>query len=418
MRLVPKGDRFRQCYGQWTADIARMIVNSSPGLSFGLYGRWGAGKSSACQALERKIYEVARDAGGNGVDPPTFQCVHVDVFRLRLLPPEGQGDAWRAAVREAIRFEEQPRWDWRKICGAIRFVAPLLPKGGGQMRALADAAEELAVKRNSDLVRANRDPATAVDRLVVFLDDLDRCDPKEAIAVLSNVGSSIFADADAADSNPSSLVPTVIVVCDPDVLAAHVAQACGVAKRAGLDVVSKYIHVPLMLPTGLTRGHVDLLPTLMPRFLSEGLRTLFASAALKAVGFIPIREILAALPQGAVWAMALGSELEQAQERANLCCSLLYFSILANAVPELGRVLSRTPHAFIPLHDLLMPGPKHPTDLGNLQDALGRQIVEILAERGDLLHLGRDVMNVSLSDSWRQRIAAIIASHSSPLDRS
>ena len=47
---APNASWFTYCHPQWTYDLATLL--RKPGLhrSFGLFGRWGAGKSSACEA--------------------------------------------------------------------------------------------------------------------------------------------------------------------------------------------------------------------------------------------------------------------------------------------------------------------------------------------------------------------------------
>jgi len=59
MLLSPNATVFSTCYSEWLVDVAQFIVGAPSGLTVGLYGRWGSGKSSACKALITEIYKLS-----------------------------------------------------------------------------------------------------------------------------------------------------------------------------------------------------------------------------------------------------------------------------------------------------------------------------------------------------------------------
>jgi hypothetical protein len=189
---------------------------------------------------------------------------------------------------------------------------------------------EIARQRAARLDAAKLD----LDRIVLFIDDLDRCDPREAVKILANVNrNELLKDANC------------VILCDPNVLASHVASEFGVESRDGLQSISKYIHAPLFLPTGETPQHTETLEEQARRI--GGVTAELLKAARFAVGKVPIREVLAALPQASLWLSCISGPM---QEQAN---AFLCISMLGNAYPRLIGAIHRNPASLLPLRQML-----------------------------------------------------------------
>ena len=58
--LKPNPDSFRKSYPEWVERTAELIASSAEGTTFGIFGPWGSGKTSASMALKNSILYAAR----------------------------------------------------------------------------------------------------------------------------------------------------------------------------------------------------------------------------------------------------------------------------------------------------------------------------------------------------------------------
>lgn len=180
---APIIDKADDCLGRFAVAraIHRVIVNAPAGWStrIGLYGRWGSGKTSVLNLLEN----IERDNGSIVVrfsawsasgETGVIALFH-DALR-RTLGQHGISLPWtnrvKAATSPIMRWIRRVKWIGR---GAE--VAGQLPPGSTDVanQALSHAFEWLAVGP-MDLQRLTQQLGGR--RVVVFMDDLDRSDPK------------------------------------------------------------------------------------------------------------------------------------------------------------------------------------------------------------------------------------------------
>jgi hypothetical protein len=283
VRLQPDKDAFQACYGVWLDQVAGLIRGSEIGTSFGLLGPWGSGKSSACAALVWKIHGLNKAESGL-----SFQCVTIDTFKLRNLSKfEQDSEIYNQLSDEILLKAEVRNWGKhrKRVYEALKQISPALSIFGnlGAGDLIAKLAERAIKEVDKDTAPQDLPESPNVDRVVIFLDDLDRCDPQEAMMILGNINSHSFVNA-----------TNIIVACDPDVLAAHISSACGIPKHSGRDVLSKYLHVPIRVPMGENKEHKAVLATRLADLqCDEKLK----NAVLRHHAALPIREILSAIPQ-------------------------------------------------------------------------------------------------------------------------
>jgi len=129
----------------------------------------------------------------------------------------------------------------------------------------------------------------------VFLDDLDRCEANSAWSILRHARRAL----------PETRT-VYAIVCDPVVLGHHISHALGVSLAHGFQAVLKYIDVPIKIPTSLTPEHSESLESRLVEDMSEDWP--LAEVARDAIGSIPVRDVLAALPQASFWLSTWGAD--------------------------------------------------------------------------------------------------------------
>ncbi len=339
---MPNPKTFAECYPEWVQDVARLIVAADPGVTFGLYARWGSGKSSACGALERSIYDAAHEKARIAV------VVTLNAYALRQSP--------RAAAEVALSREldisvTSKKSDGRQVKALFdvisRFLPPAVSATGVPGSTAASAAISVLAQTGSGLAGQRSDAEASrlvedldADKVIVFIDDLDRCRPDEALHVLAQCVDPVAAR-----------VANVLIACDPEVLASHAASAFGVSRVAGLEAISKYVNVPLYLPTGITKAHSAAYERHVAGASIE-MRDRLVAAAVQATGIVPVREILAALPQATLWALRTAALHGDADALA-LAHPIFYTALLAVILPEIVRVAQISPESFNILSELV-----------------------------------------------------------------
>jgi hypothetical protein len=392
MSLYPDASLFEQCYPEWVADVAALIAKSKPGTVFGIYGPWGSGKSSACDALRPKIYDESSKL------KQVVECVVINAFQLRMLSAEDAGKTAKEAIRRAITLDDPQRE--RSAERRLRIYGFLQKIGGHRvMSAISgmsygDLALDVAGAIGKNEVQGERDKherdmRAELDRVFIFIDDIDRCDPRQAVELLANINQPEL-----------SKEATVIVLCDPHVLASHVAHEFGIEMRDGFQSISKYIHAPLFLPGGSTENHKDTLNLHAAKI--GGVSGELLSAARSAIGMVSIREILAALPQASLWFNF------SPHKGINAASVFLFVSIAANAAPRIINVLHRETTALINLKSMVQ-SPSTPS--GQALVMFGQRLQEdFFLRRPDIVALGRLLMKGD--DSEFRSLAPILGRYS------
>ncbi|MEV0717480.1 P-loop NTPase fold protein [Asanoa sp. NPDC050611] len=275
-------------YARIAEALAGIIRESEPQFAVGIFGGWGAGKTTLMRAIRSKLDE---DDGLVLVDfnawrferEPLLLVPLLDTIRAALVVwSAGRGEEARERLRSlTLRIGRVVRALATGLSGEVGFpgavkvkydvgraIDALNPTGG------AEGAQSLYVGAFDELAETfGQLQSGGVSRIVVFVDDLDRCLPENALDVLESM--KLFFD----------LVGFVFVVgLDDDVVERAVlsrfAQSpgaatdgsagapTGLAERLSRDYVKKIFQVPYSLPP------------MAPQDLNGLLRSMYSEAGL------------------------------------------------------------------------------------------------------------------------------------------
>lgn len=167
-------------FEKYVSAVSAAIIGGKPAqYTVGLYGPWGSGKSSILLALQREL----ENAG------PNVKVVTFDAWRheraTNLLAPL----MWslKAVLEESNSGSS--RIAWKKIFGGLEFQAFGF---GVRVPAEADRSEEAAgaIDEYMEAIGSLSQVGKSLDpgqRIVVLVDDLDRCSPDKVIEVIEAI---------------------------------------------------------------------------------------------------------------------------------------------------------------------------------------------------------------------------------------
>jgi hypothetical protein len=268
---------------KYSLALSNFITRSDTPITVGLQGEWGTGKTSlmsllledfnnkdiACSWVNTWEYSMFRDA--NETTPGVLRamleklkqsCIDRGVWTLK--------DETQAKFKSAAKFlgglanqivANQTGID---VKGAAEGIS-------GQERAIAEIAEIKALISDiiNDLIN---DPKNPIQKVVFFVDDLDRIPPGDAVEVLEAL-KNIF-------DIPKCVF---ILAIDYDVVVK------GLNEREFRSFFDKIIQVPFSMPTGtydIENFLVEKLKTIGIE-ISEDDKKLYTSAVRHTIGFNP-----------------------------------------------------------------------------------------------------------------------------------
>jgi hypothetical protein len=166
-------------FERYVSAIAAAIVGGEPAqYTVGLYGPWGTGKSSILLALEQEL----KTNHQQGVTAVTF-----DAWRHERAPNLLAPLMW--TIKAALDQQSSAKEVWKKIFGGLEFQAFGF---GFRMPSEADRSSQ-SMGAVNDYMLAMSSLTTIGEhlgdgrRVVVLVDDLDRCSPDRVIEVIEAI---------------------------------------------------------------------------------------------------------------------------------------------------------------------------------------------------------------------------------------
>ncbi|WP_225094765.1 P-loop NTPase fold protein [Streptomyces sp. CoH27] len=244
----PEGDSFH--FGPYVDVLHAAVEQATPlPLTVGVFGSWGAGKSSFLRLWERRF-----EAGKTRTiwfNPWKYDR-KVEVWAALLHTILAEMEQEETLKEKAVRLAKAATWlSVRAGLG----TAAALGTGGVIKRedvdellqglSEGDAEQYRQVNRfEADFADAVREFVGADGRLVVFVDDLDRCTPESAMTVLESL-KLYLAQAQCI----------FVLALDVDVLAAIATNKFGEALKgapaevaSGMAYLDKIVQLPFFLP--------------------------------------------------------------------------------------------------------------------------------------------------------------------------
>lgn len=184
-------------YDKYVDALASVTVGGTPArFTVGIYGAWGVGKSSILKALEKKLAHgqsvvVNFDAWRYGRNPnvivPLLHEIEESLSRVG-----GKDPLWKSVGRGL-----------RAVTAEMSLSAGFFSVSGGAIGSAYDAFSDSSQRRRAEvphyrLTEIGEDLTAGGKRIIVLVDDLDRCAPDsiiqvlEAMHVLTDVQGFVF----------------------------------------------------------------------------------------------------------------------------------------------------------------------------------------------------------------------------------
>lgn len=245
-------------FGGYAETLAEVIVSSRAEFAVGILGGWGSGKTTLMQAIKRRL------DGDERVVPVWFAAWRYEREPNLILPLL---DVLREALEDRAKAEGERGWAHDAAVAVSRaglaFLAGLKLKAGLP----GGVGVDLELGKTMEAIRADREKpaplsfyhagyrmlgeaieklsAGGTRRVVIFIDDLDRCLPTNALDVLESM--KLFFDVEGC---------VFVVGLDREIAEKAVAvkyrsiagEGTAGPGISGSDYVKKLFQVPFTLP--------------------------------------------------------------------------------------------------------------------------------------------------------------------------
>ena len=244
--------------GHYRDSMVRFIENCNTPMTISIQGTWGTGKTSFMKMVEKKLTKC------KFIEFNTWQFSQFDMDNTlslnlirSLIDDMGLKEAQKKGITGAINGARIGKFFGSVGAVAIEKAFGLGNLGGaaGEViekigRALSDEEESnplnavKEIKREFEQCVSECRKANQVDRIVIFIDDLDRLEPGKAVELLEVLKNFL----DCADC-------VFVLAIDYDVVQKGVAAKYGtvsggvaIDRKKGKDFFDKIIQVPFKMP--------------------------------------------------------------------------------------------------------------------------------------------------------------------------
>ena len=226
----------------FASSLSEFVLKCETPLTISLQGDWGSGKTSL-------MYLINEELRRNNPNLPViwFNTWQYSQFDLGDdLPISLISHVIREiGSEEDKRFAKNVRWLLGKV-PKVAAIAAFGKKGGEAVEELTKTGEELdptfqikGLRKKLEELVTKKCEENQVDRLVVFIDDLDRLKPEKAVELLEVL--KLFLDVPHC---------VFLLACDYQVVVQGVKAKFGV-ETEGKSFFDKIIQLPFSMPIGL-----------------------------------------------------------------------------------------------------------------------------------------------------------------------
>lgn len=387
-RLKPDPDQFRSAYPDWVRQTSERIGLSGEGTTFGVFGAWGSGKTSATLALQEDLRQAARmplqqDAA---IAIAYIDCSALESASDIDISHAVQGELVRGGLSKPSSALDRHLFTFfsKALQVAKAGVNDPMNKAGLEAASvLAGIGTDIANQRQK---QARPEIKPTIENAFIFLDDLDRCDADAAWAILRHARKAL----------PQTKTVSAIV-CDPVVLGHHISHVLGVPLAHGFQAVLKYIDVPLKVPTALSLAHRVTIESRIDPDLSSDWK--LSEVACDAIGSIPMRDILVALPQTCIWLKSWDRKLRpryvHRDELQRIAEVVFFCSLMQVCMPNAAQVIASGERQWLEFSSSFRGivlggiGPMRDSPETHIHKEFGGLVQEVVESRMDLVRYGR-----------------------------
>jgi Cdc6-like AAA superfamily ATPase len=273
--------------------IANIIRNSTPHFTIGIYGEWGTGKTTLMKSIEKNL-----SSNGSQEKIQTFLPIWFNAWKYEREENLASVSLMKTvgyAMANHNIFDQLSKTIFKGLTIVSKDVMQQIAmQAVSQKREISD--EEIEEKmdylntlyRDSvyyeglDKIKAQMAAIrkeSGDHRVVVFIDDLDRCSPTKALEVLESI--KLFLDIEGI----------VFVIGLSHKTVTHlITQAYKMTGIKGDDYIKKIIQIPIKIPSWTKESIIDLIDnTISSRLNSDYTKFLRQNSAMiaKVVDYNP-----------------------------------------------------------------------------------------------------------------------------------
>ena len=253
--------------------IAKIIKDSTPHFTIGIYGEWGTGKTTLMNAIEKNLEEPQMAEKEKKVLPIWFNAWQYERDENLVTVSLMKTVAYAMAGHEKYDAVSKTILNGLTIVGkdiSQNLVQEIISNKNEESKETFDEKISYLNKLYQDSIyfdglkkikqqmKAIRKSEGNDYRVIIFVDDLDRCSPKKALEVLESIKLFLSMDGFIFVIGLSHKTVTQLIT-----------QAYTATGVKGEDYIKKIIQIPIKIPTWSQESIVDLIENKIKQNLHE-----------------------------------------------------------------------------------------------------------------------------------------------------
>ena len=253
--------------------IAKIIKNSTPHFTIGIYGEWGTGKTTLMKAIEKNL-----NSNQVSLTDPKILSIWFNAWQY-----EREENPVTVSLMKTVAYAMAGHEKYDAVSKTILNGLTIVGKDASQ-----NLVQEMISKKDEDSNETFQDKINYLNKLyqdsiyfdglkkikqqmdairksegneyrvVVFIDDLDRCSPKKALEVLESIKLFLGMEGFIFVAGLSHKTVTHLIT-----------QAYKETGVKGDDYIKKIIQIPIKIPTWSEDSIVDLILNKIKQNLHE-----------------------------------------------------------------------------------------------------------------------------------------------------